>query len=170
MENNIQNNENEVINEKDVNQATTAEQPVTEEVKNTEEKTFDGAESQSQTYYNFSNGGGAAPSAPAVSAEADKAKSKSMTAMILGIVAVVTSCICLCLPVGLVLGIISLVFCSKAKKLSPEKKYDGMALAGLICSICAIVIYGLWLFIYGVGFIEILSHPEEYAEIFEINY
>ncbi len=67
----------------------------------------------------------------------------SQTSMILGIIAlsleVCCGCFCFLGIPTIVLGILSLVFGFKAKKLSPNGKFGGKALAGIICSVIGLV-------------------------------
>lgn len=96
-----------------------------------------------------------------------KAKAKSRLSMILGIISVASVCLCCCFPVALVLGIISLVSAFKSKKLSPTGKLDGMAVAGIICSIFGIV-FSFFVLVY-IGFVAFayLLDPELFEATFE---
>ncbi len=63
---------------------------------------------------------------------------KANTAMILGIVAIAVSCLCCCIfPVGLVLGVLAIVFAVRSKN---GASMTGKATAGMILGILAIVI------------------------------
>ena len=81
-----------------------------------------------------------------VSDEAEKRHNYELTAMILGILSLA---LLFCCGLGVILGIISIVFACKAKGLSPNKKMEGMALAGLICSIISFSIALFYLLIIG---------------------
>lgn len=68
----------------------------------------------------------------------------AIASMVLGIASIIFG---LCYGIGLVLGVISIVFAIISKKAS-DGKLCGMALAGLICSIIGIVIsIVFWVFL-----------------------
>ncbi len=84
--------------------------------------------------------------------ETAKRHNYELTAMILGILSLV---LLFCCGLGVILGIISIVFACKARGLSPNKKMEGMALAGLICSIisCSIALFYLLI----IGFAALIA-------------
>ena len=67
----------------------------------------------------------------------------SVTSLVMGIISLILTLACPVLPVGLVLGIIGIIFAVMGKK-SDEKneKPTGIAVAGLVLSIVATVIGG----------------------------
>lgn len=97
--------------------------------------------------------------------------SKSTVAMVLGIISLVTSCLCCCLPVCVILAIISFVMAFKSKKLSPTKKLNGKAIAAIVCSGVALLIYVcimLYFIIIGIGFASMYNDPVGRAELNDI--
>jgi hypothetical protein len=72
------------------------------------------------------------------------AKGYSIAALILGISALFFACICCCLYyLAIVLAVISIVFVFLARK-DNGGKFTGMAIAGFVLAIIAIVIFMLW--------------------------
>ncbi len=72
-------------------------------------------------------------------AAAKKPDSFGIASMILGIVSIVIACCCCCIKFGfvfsLIVGITAIVLAIVAKSKSPEHKFSGMAIAGLIMGI-----------------------------------
>lgn len=89
----------------------------------------------------------------------------AIASMILGIVSIVFG---LCYGVGIVFGIISLVFAIISKKAS-EGKFSGMALAGLICSIIGIVIsiVVIVFLIFSIAYVSEISQSGGYDNIYD---
>ncbi len=118
---------------------------------------FDSQPQANQSYFNYQ----AEAAQTVMNEEAYAAsRSKATVAMVLGIIAVVTSCLCCCLPVCVVLAIISFVLAFKSKKLSPDKKLNGMAIAAIVCSGVALLIYifiMLYFIILGVGLVSMYN-------------
>ncbi len=161
--NNTSNDMNEEIlqNEKSVE----AEATVNDTVANSFENNDTMPEQKDESAYTY--GQGSAELNTDISLDDSKAKSKSKLSMILGIISIASVCLCCCFPVGLVLGIISLVQAAKSKKLSPTHSLDGMAIAGIICSIFGIVIsFLVLLYVAFVGLAYILN-PEMFEAAFE---
>ncbi|MBO5077062.1 MAG: DUF4190 domain-containing protein [Clostridia bacterium] len=77
--------------------------------------------------------------AQAEQAAAKKPDSFGIASMILGIVSIVIACCCCCIKFGfvfsLIAGITAIVLAIVAKSKSPEHKFSGMAIAGLIMGI-----------------------------------
>ena len=72
------------------------------------------------------------------------AKGYSIAALVLGISALFFACICCCLYyLSIVLAVISIVFVFLARK-DNGGKFTGMAIAGLVLAIIAIIIFMLW--------------------------
>ena len=93
-----------------------------------------------------------APEQPPV--EDPEFRKSGTVAMVLGIIA---AALYSCCGVNLILAIISLVNAGKNKRLSPNGRMNGMALAGTICSWCSIgfsvLFWGLYilLFLFGIA-------------------
>ncbi len=83
-------------------------------------------------------------------------KALSQKSMVMGIIAVSVAYLCGCLFIAsLVLGILSLLNISKAKKKFGVQKLNGQQIAGMVCSIIAIamsVMYTLILVFYAFIF------------------
>ncbi|MBE6546016.1 MAG: DUF4190 domain-containing protein [Ruminococcaceae bacterium] len=104
------------------------------------EFSFDKQSSNSQTEHN----GFSEPSQP-LPEETPEYHKYELVAMILGILSIVLySCCC----IGIVLGIISIVYAYKVRNMSTDKKMSGMALAGLICSIIGFAVLLLYVVLF----------------------
>lgn len=128
---------------------------------------FDSQTSINPNYSAYVAAGAAAPqSAPVKTTDEYAAsKSKATVAMVLGIISIVASCLCCCLPVSIVLAIISFVLAFKSKKLAPDKKLNGMAIAAIICSSAGLFLYLISLFFgFFVG-LAMITDPEIQADI-----
>lgn len=131
------------------------------------------AETQ-RTYYaetqgNFSYGTSNADTSSAGNTVSVKtSNSKATASLVLGIIALVSNCLCCCLPVSLILAIVSLVMSGTSKKRSPNGKLNGAAIAGLVCSIVAIVFYFIILLSTFISIVESFSDPVFQAELNDI--
>ncbi len=87
---------------------------------------------ESHTYYYTAESMSDVGGSPQPSGEDPAAHKAGLVSMILGLIALFTwSCCC----ANFVLGIISICFAAKAKRLSENKKMNGMGVAGMTCSI-----------------------------------
>ena len=87
----------------------------------------------------------------------EQADSLSSRCMVLGILAIAFAFFCPCIP-SFIFAIISLVLCSKVKKLTNSQKLNGYQMTGMICSIISLVISAiyvaillLYVFIFGIA-------------------
>lgn len=87
--------------------------------------------------------------------------SAELVSMILGIISFV---LCSCCCVNVVLSIISICYAFKAKRLSFDRRFSGMALAGLILSVLSIVFMVIFavvsVLLWGLSFLSFLSFFE----------
>ena len=91
--------------------------------------------------------------------EDDASVQKGKTARVLGITGLSLSVVCCCLPpVGLVLGILALVFSLRSKK--GLGKFSTPALVGFICGIIAIVISTYFLANMVTGIVRLYTDPD----------
>lgn len=82
-----------------------------------------------------------------------KTNGKAIAALVLGITSLIIPYI------GLILGIIAIVFANQAIKMIKQTKEagHGMAVAGLVCGIVGVAIYGLIIILFIIGFSVIAS-------------
>ena len=146
-------------------------QPVEQPTQQTAQSNFAAFDSQPQPNQSYFNYQVAAEDAVMNEQAYAASNSKSTTAMVLGIIAIVTSCLCCCLPVCVILAIISFVMAFKSKKISPDHKLNGKAIAAIVCSSVALLIYlcvMLYFVILGIGFISMYNDPVGRAELNDI--
>ena len=98
-----------------------------------------------------------------IKAQADSLSSKCM---VLGILAIAFAFFCPCVP-SFIFAIISLVLCSKVKKLTNCEKMNGYQLTGMICSIISLVISAIYLALI-VWYIFVIGIATFWAMLFMI--